>query len=45
MAGARTPAPGNADGCETKGLTGKAVRIVMKTKDEYKQVVVVVRAG
>jgi len=34
-------APGNADSCETKGFTETLIRIVMKTKDEYKQVVVV----
>ena len=31
------PAPrGNADGCDTKRLTGKAIRIVMKTKGDGK---------
>jgi hypothetical protein len=35
LAAGPTP-PGNADGCETKGLMGKAIRIVMKTKGDGK---------
>jgi hypothetical protein len=26
--------PGNADGCESKGVAGKAIRKVVKTKGE-----------
>jgi hypothetical protein len=30
------PPPGNADGCERKGVAGKAIRNSMKTKGEQK---------
>jgi hypothetical protein len=30
------PPPGNADGCETKGVAEKAIRNSMKTKGEQK---------
>jgi hypothetical protein len=30
------PPLGNADGCETKGVAEKAVRKIVKTKDEQK---------
>src|ERR1700720_1163549 len=30
--------PGNPDGCENKAVAGKAIRIVVKTKDEQNSI-------
>jgi len=35
--GVSTP-PGNPDGCENKAVAGKAIRIVVKTKDEQNSI-------